>query len=320
MSFSTKGLRVLLNTNTFILMLKGFAMGAADIVPGVSGGTIAFITGIYDELVETISKVDTRVFSLLMQRRFKHLVDYLNAPFIIPLFIGIFMAIISLARVIHFFLDVYPQATWSLFFGLILSSVLFIAKKIENLMTFKSLFSIVLGIFIGYLTVSLVPVQTANSGAMIFFSGAIAICAMILPGISGSFILLILGKYAFITSALKNPFSLESLQVILVFSIGCLLGLISFSKILNFLLKHYHNIMMAILSGFMIGSLKKIWPWKEVLETKIIRGKTYILSEMNVLPQQFDQYFFLCLFIFLIGFFSVILLEKFSSRGVSSAG
>ena len=305
----------------YTLILKGFGMGAADIVPGVSGGTVALITGIYDELVQTISQYDHKILKVLLKRDFTEFRRLANLEFLISLFAGIFIAIISLSKLMHYMMEHYSIYTWSLFFGLVLASIIYIVKGIKKDLSLLSGVFIILGSVIGYLLVSLIPVQTANSPLMVFLSGCIAICAMILPGISGSFILLILGKYLYVTSALKSPFQIESIITIITFASGCLVGLLSFSKILNFLLKHYHHLMMCTLTGFMVGSLKKIWPWREVLESKIVRGKTHVLSDQVVLPQSVNSQVFIALAIMFLGIILVFLVERLGhKRGVSSAG
>ena len=296
------------------MLLKGFAMGMADIVPGVSGGTVALITGVYQDLIESISSFNRSFFSKILKKEFQAAFKQVNLPFLLTLFTGIILAVISMSRVMHFFMDEYSILTWSLFFGLILASIIFVGKTVENILTLKNLGFVMLGTIIGYSIVSLIPVTTPNSFIMIFLSGCIAICAMILPGISGSFILLILGKYLYITSALKNPFNLESITIISIFSFGCLLGLLSFSKILNFLLKSYHNITMCILTGFMIGSIKKIWPWKEVLESKIIRGKIHVLREVNILPPELNTEVIMAFSLMIIGIVLVLVLERLNKK------
>lgn len=302
---------------------KGFAMGMADIVPGVSGGTVAFITNIYDELLEAIASVNKSFIQKLLKFQIKEALDQVHFSFLAPLLVGIFSAILLTSKLMHFVMTEYPVWTWSLFFGLISASALYIAKHIQHPKNKLSYLFLPLGISVGYACVSLVPVTTPNSYPFVFGAGAIAICAMILPGISGSFILLILGKYAFVTSALKAPFDDNHLLVILTFCMGCLTGILSFSKLLNFLMHKHRNKMMFILTGFILGSLKKIWPWKETLETTVIRGKTYILQEQNIMPKSFDQETIIAVLVMFIGFFLVLGLEYISNkskRGVSSAG
>ena len=292
------------------LALKGFAMGVADIVPGVSGGTIALITGVYDELIKSISSVNKDFVQALSKLEIKKALEILNFKFLFPLGFGILFALVSMAKVMHYLMAEYSTYTWSLFFGLILSSIIFLGKGIKNISQPKNIFSIISGSLVGYAIVSLIPVQTPETSLMVFLSGCIGICAMILPGISGSFILLILGKYLYVTSALKNPFADGSLAIIIIFACGCLVGLLSFSKILNFLLSKYHNIMMCILTGFMIGSMKKIWPWKEVIEQKIVRGKIHVLQDRVIFPTEFDSQTIIAFVIMLVGFSLVFILEN----------
>ncbi|MAZ47180.1 MAG: DUF368 domain-containing protein [Halobacteriovoraceae bacterium] len=285
-------------------------MGMADIVPGVSGGTIALVTGIYDELVSSIAKINKTAVDLLIQKRFKDLLDHINISFLIPLGVGILTAIILMSRIMHFLMNEHAIYTWSFFFGLILASVVYVAKHIPNLKKPINLVALGVGSITGYLAVSLIPVNTPETHLMLFLSGAIAICAMILPGISGSFILLILGKYMSITSALKNPFVGDNITAIIVFSSGCLLGLLSFSKMLNFLLKNYYGLTMSLLTGFMIGSLKKIWPWKSAINEIIIRGKRHVLEEANYLPDHLNSEVILALIFAGLGLALIFFVER----------
>jgi putative membrane protein len=296
-----------------LLLLKGFAMGLADIVPGVSGGTIAFVTGIYDELLKSISSINKEFIKLILSFKFKEALDYINFKFLLSLGIGIASAILLTSRLMHFLLITYPEHTWGLFFGLIIASIIYISRSIEKPIKVKNISQFVLGTIIGVVLVSLVPVQTENSYLNIFLSGSIAICAMILPGISGSFILLILGKYAFITGALKAPFVDNHLLLILVFCCGCLVGILSFSKLLNFLMQKYHQAMITILTGFMFGSLKKIWPWKETLKSVVIRGKSHALEVENIMPELNSQAILTISFM-LLGFGLVFVIEYIAHR------
>jgi putative membrane protein len=299
-----------------ILGLKGFGMGMADIVPGVSGGTIALITGVYDDLIKSISSVNKDFIKLIFQFKIKEALSHLNFSFLLPLLIGIALAFITMSRVMHYFMNEYSIFTWSLFFGLILASILFIGKTIKNIKKFNNISLIGIGTIIGFAIVSLVPVDTPNSLPMVFIAGSIAICAMILPGISGSFILLILGKYMYMTSALKNPTADGNIFLILTFMAGCLVGILSFSKFLNHLLKNYHNQTMCILLGFMIGSMKKIWPWKEIIETKIVRGKTHILKDAVIFPSEFNSEVIIAFGLMIFGILLVLSIEKFSQKNL----
>jgi len=297
-----------------MVALKGFMMGMADIVPGVSGGTVAFITGVYDNLLASISAVDMQFVKYLLSFQIKKALDHINFTFLFPLLAGVAAAIISMSRVMHFLLESYPTQTWATFFGLIAASIIFIGKTIENPFGVKQAASSLVGIIIGYLIVSVVPTQTSEALPYVFLAGMIGICAMILPGISGAFILLILGKYAYVTGALKAPFIDSNLSIIIVFCLGCGVGILSFSKVLNYLLKHYHNIMMCFLTGFMIGSMKKIWPWKETLESITIRDKVHVLREANILPTQLDGAAMMAIGLMIIGFIAVLSLEYISNK------
>ncbi len=295
------------------LALKGVCMGTADIIPGVSGGTIALITGIYENLLQAIKSANMNMVRHLLNADFKNALAGVHFRFLLVLFSGIGMAIISLARLMNYLLHNHPVEIWSLFFGLIIASIIVVGKNVENIVGTAGL-SIAGGILIAHLIVNIIPLATPEALWFIFFSGFIAICAMILPGLSGAFILLILGKYEFITATLKNPFVMENLVIILVFCMGCLVGLTSFTRLLNYLLSKWHNLTLAFLTGLMIGSMQKIWPWKETLETIVIRGKEHVVASRNILPQTFDGPLLLAIVLIVAGFASVLLLERLSER------
>jgi putative membrane protein len=291
-----------------ILFGKGVCMGCADIVPGVSGGTIALITGIYAQLLEAISSVNITI-KHIFQLNFHKAAASLHLRFLITLLSGIGISVVGLASLMHYLLAEQPVPTWALFFGLIIGSILLIGKNINHWLGEGGV-AFLVGAVMAFFLVGMIPVHTPETMLFIFFAGMIAICAMILPGISGSFLLLIMGKYQFITGAIKNPFLDDSLLIIAVFGCGCLLGILGFSKILSFLLSRFHNTTMALLTGLMLGSMRKIWPWKETLESIVIRGKTHILSTSNVLPPQIDGEFYLALTLCVTGFVFVIVLQK----------
>lgn len=267
-----------------LLVLKGGAMGAADVVPGVSGGTIAFITGIYEDLLRSIRSFDLTAVKLLFSGRFAQLWKHINGAFIFPVLSGIAISILSLAKIMLYLLSNHAIETWSFFFGLIIASSILVAKEIKKWNT-STIISMIIGIVIAYWITIASPSSTPNDWWFIILSGAIAICAMILPGISGSFILLLLGKYMFIMQAL-NDFNL---YIISLFIVGAGAGIISFSHLLTWLLKKFHGITIALLMGFMIGSLNKVWPWKEILKTYTNNhGEQIPLLETNILPSQFE--------------------------------
>jgi putative membrane protein len=211
----------------------------------------------------------------------------------------------------HYLLTEHAVQTWSVFFGLITASILVVGHSINK--RFTSFPALILGIILAYGITGLIPLYTPEEPWFIFFSGMIAICAMILPGLSGSFILLILGKYAFITAALRNPVNPDNLEIILIFVAGCLVGILGFSRILRYGLARWHDYTLALLTGIMIGSMRKVWPWKITLESQIIRGKEHVLREENVWPL-FDFEFGIALLLMLAGFVLVLLLDKMSRQ------
>jgi putative membrane protein len=269
------------------LYLKGSAMGVADIIPGVSGGTIALLVGIYDQLLKVVSEIGPEVLGLVRRKQWKQIIQLPSLHFLINLMAGILTSLMIFSHVVHYCLNHYPQHTWGFFFGLIAASVVVLMYDLNHQKGFhylrESVF-LLLGILIAYLVIGLVPVETPQTWWFVFIAGGIGICAMILPGISGSFLLLIMGQYEFITGMIKNPFQAKSIFYLTFFNLGCLVGLLSFSRVLKKILARYHHATMALLIGFIFGSLRKVWPWKEVTASKMIRGKLKVISEVNILP------------------------------------
>ncbi len=293
------------------LFFKGVGMGTADIVPGVSGGTIAFITGIYEALLTAIASINSRLVLQVLRLNLKQALAGLHLRFLVTLVCGIALAVISTSHLMHYLLTEHAVQTWSVFFGLITASILVVAHSINK--RFTSFPALILGAILAYGITGLIPLYTPEEPWFIFFSGMIAICAMILPGLSGSFILLILGKYAFITAALRNPVNPDNLETILIFISGCLVGILGFSRILRYGLARWHDYTLALLTGIMLGSMRKVWPWKITLESQIIRGKEHVLREENVWPL-LDFEFGIALLLMLTGFMLVMLLDKISRQ------
>ena len=307
-----------------LITLKGLAMGAADVVPGVSGGTIAFIAGIYEELISTIDKLDISFFKVWKNSGFKTAFRTYNLGFLLALFGGVGISILSLAKLITFLLKEHPLLLWAFFFGLIIASILYIGNQITKWNAGVFLAGII-GIAISYYITIAEPVQSPTSYIFIFLSGFIAIIAMILPGISGSFILLLLGSYAVVLGTVKNfvdsllhwDFEIfkESLIKLLLFLLGCIVGLKVFSKALTYLFRNYQNLTLALLTGFMIGALNKVWPWKEILSFRTdSHGEQVPLLEKSILPGNFngDPKITLVIVLAIIGFLTIFLLEKFA--------
>jgi len=289
-------------------------MGAADVVPGVSGGTIAFITGIYEELLGSIRSVNGEAVKLLLRFDLAGFWRHINGNFLVVLLSGIGLSIVSLSRLILYLLEFHGELLWAFFFGLIVASAVVVAKKITRWTISVVLFGLV-GAAIAYYVTIATPTQTPEAYWFIFLSGAIAICAMILPGISGSFLLVLLAKYEFILGAVKEL----RLSIVAVFGLGCLVGILSFSHVLNWALKNYHNATVALLTGFMVGSLNKVWPWKQTLETYTDRhGEVKPLVQENVLPGAYEAltgqnaYLLYAVLLAIFGFLLVYLIDRFT--------
>lgn len=293
------------------MTVKGLCMGAADTVPGVSGGTIALITGIYDDLLSAIKSANTKMVMRILKFDLKGALCELHIRFILSLFLGISISILSLAQLMNYLLQHHPVPTWSLFFGLIAASIWVVGKQVEK-WTPGTGVSFLSGAGAAFIIVNLMPASTPEDLWFIFLSGLMAICAMILPGLSGAFILLILGKYEFIIATLKNPFLVENIQIIIVFISGCAVGLAGFARFLKLLLQKHHNLTLAFLTGLMFGSMRKIWPWKETLETAMIHGKLRVLKEKNIWPQAFDSDLAVAVCLIFAGFLAVLALERLS--------
>ncbi len=291
--------------------LKGMAMGAADVVPGVSGGTIAFISGIYEELISTISGVNPALFTIWQEEGFAAMWKKLNGNFIVALFTGILISIFTVMRLANYLLENHPVLIWSFFFGLVLASIWFVAKQIPK-WSLKVFLALIIGAAVAFYIVSLPPLSPNSSSLFLFFAGAIAVCAMILPGISGAFILVLLGAYKSVTEA-AHDFDVKTLGVI---ALGAIFGLLTFSKILKWLFVHYSSITLAVLTGFIAGSLNKIWPWKEVLESAIYGDKEVVLREASVLPWNFqgDPQTLWALVLMLAGFLLIVILEVVATQ------
>ena len=247
------------------LFLTGFSMGVADLIPGVSGGTIAFLSGIYDELIYSIKKLSGETLRLLLQLKFKAAIASIPFSFLIPLGLGLLSAVFGLSGLLTYLLEHFPIYVWSFFFGLVLVSTFVVLKRVVK-WDLSDRIAFILAAVGAYFLVGLVPVETPNTLQAIFLSGMVAICAMILPGISGSFILLLLGKYQQILEAVTQ----RDFLTLGVFIMGAAVGISLFARVLSWLFRTHHDISIAVLAGFMLGSVRKIWPWKEVIQTRII--------------------------------------------------
>jgi len=290
-----------------LLMLKGVGMGAADVVPGVSGGTIAFIVPFCTVSLQNHPYDNGKSLKLFFTGKWGAFWKAINGNFLISIVAGIAVSVFSLAKVITWLLTDHPVMVWAFFFGLVLASTWFVGKDIKE-WNKKTIPAFIIGVAVAYYITVATPAETPSNLFFIFLCGAIAICAMILPGISGSFILVLLGKYFYIMEAVKT----FDIATLLVFLAGACIGITTFSRVLSYALKNFRNITLAVLTGFMLGSLNKVWPWKETLETFTdSHGVVKPLVEANILP---NQYIVEAVVLMIVGFFLVYFLEKLSTR------
>jgi putative membrane protein len=289
-------------TRYLILAIKGFLMGAANVVPGVSGGTMALILGIYEELIHAIRSFNLRFLRLFVMLKIKEAISSLAWPFLLPVAVGVLAATLSLAQLLSWLLFTYPIMVWSFFFGLILSSV-FSVGRVVKAWRISTFIAIGLGGVGAYFLFSVIPVATPEASWFLFLCGFLAICAMILPGISGAYILVLLGKYHFTLEAVNN----RDIGTLFILTLGAAAGLLSFVRVLSWLLRRYHDLTMAVLMGLMLGSLRRIWPWKETVTTFIdSSGKEVPGLQINVVPPQVSAEVMLALLFLFLGFLVVV--------------
>lgn len=297
---------------SLLLAVKGMLMGAADVVPGVSGGTIAFVTGIYDDLLAAIASFDGNFFKLVFSLRLKEAFRRIPWSFLVPLLTGIGISIFSLARGVTFLLEHHPRELWAFFFGLVAASVWVVARSIpDKTPAFWS--GLTLGAVFAYVLVGLIPLSTPTAFWFTFLSGAIASCAMILPGISGSFILVLLSQYQRILEAVKD----FQFFVLAWFAAGAFAGLVSFSRLLRWLLARHSVPTLSVLCGFMLGSLRRVWPYQEILETTQIHGKNVVLKTQNILPDADTGEWVLHAALLAAGFLTVLTISHFAGRAAA---
>ncbi len=296
----------------FVLILKGIAMGAADLVPGVSGGTIAFISGIYEELISSLNAINLSLIKTIKTEGLKSTWGKINGNFLVAILLGIAISILSLSKLITWLLLEKPILVWAFFFGLVLASILFVIKKI-NQWKLGEFLGLIIGTFFAYQLTKLGALANSESMFYLFISGSVAICAMILPGISGAFILVLLGSYNTVLQAIND----KSIGKLAVFMAGAIVGILSFSKLLKWLFKTYKSITLAVLTGFMIGALAKIWPWKKALTYRInSKGINVPLNEECISPLSFDgnPQILSAIALMVFGFLMILILEKIGSK------
>jgi putative membrane protein len=296
-----------------VIGFKGIAMGAADVVPGVSGGTIAFISGIYEELLGAISSVNFGLLTTLKNEGFKAAWRQIHGNFLAALLSGIFISIVSLSKIIKWLLENEAILLWSFLFGLVFASILYMGKQIEK-WNFNIGFLGIIGVVFGFVITILPATNTSDiSYVFLIFSGAIASCAMILPGISGSYILLLIGIYPVVMTAVTE----RNITILSAIAIGVIIGLLSFSKLLKWLFAHYKQEMLVVLTGIMLGSLNKVWPWKKTVSTYLdSHNEIKPLLEQSISPFSFegDAQLTLAIVLAIIGFAIILIMEKLASK------
>jgi len=286
-------------------------MGIAEIVPGVSGGTIAFVAGIYEEFISSISNINLETFRLWPKEGFQSFWKALNGKFLVALFSGMLISIFSFSSLITWLFENHPIPLWSFFFGLVLASVFVVAKAIKK-WNLATVLLFLAGAVVAFYITTLPPSQNTDSLPFLFFSGALAICAMILPGISGSYILILLGSFKTVLSAVDD----RDFKIIITVGLGVVFGMLTFARLLKWMFDHYKNITLAVLTGFILGSLNKIWPWKKILETRMYGDKEKIIAERAVSPFSYegDSQLMYAIIAAIIGFSLIFILERTASK------
>lgn len=303
------------------VLIKGMLMGAADVVPGVSGGTIAFITGIYQELIATIDSLDIKMLSSLKKNGVIATAITYNIGFLLSLVMGIAISVVSLSKILSYLLQAHPIMIWSFFFGLVLASVIYVGRQISKWNVAAIVMMIVGGLLSYYITIA-EPVASPDQWWYLMLSGFIAIIAMILPGVSGAFLLLLLGSYESVLNSISGCVEAlssgdfnalwEHLKNLIMVGIGAIIGLKLFSKALTWLFVNYKNPTLALLTGFMIGSLNKLWPWKKVLKTRInSHGEEVPFLEASISPSEYagEPFILYASGLAICGFLLIIMLE-----------
>ena len=323
----------------FFLVIKGLAMGAANKVPGVSGGVVAFVAGFYEEFIYSLQKFNGKAFALLINGRFKSFFRYINGRFICLLFLGMIVSYFSVSKLLDYLIIHFELFIWSVFFGMIIGSIYYISKDFEGWCT-KAYISLFVGIIIG-ISISFLDPATENDNLwFVFLCGMISVTGMTLPGFSGSFILILLGNYVLLLvdsvnalydtifdvftgdfSFVDNAERVRMLKVLTVFTLGSVTGLVTFSHILNYVLKHYRNITLSLLMGFIIGSLGVVWPWKETIYKTNTNGSFILDSRGEKIIENYERFLpelgketYIAIGFIIIGILIVLALEWYGQK------
>jgi len=292
----------------FILFIKGMSMGIANVIPGVSGGTIALITGIYEDLINSLKSFDTKSLKLITSIDVLGFIKHTNLYFLLAVFGGSIVSVFSIASLFKYLFIHYPILIWAFFFGLIIASIYFVGKRITKWNT-ATIFSLIIGTLVAISLSFMTPASENDNLFFVFICGIIGISGMMLPGLSGSFILILIGNYELLMVTAVTELNILLLSV---FFLGSAFGLMSFSHILSWVFKHYKNQTLALLTGFILGSLSIIWPWKEVAESIIIKGKEKIIAYNWYFPNELNTETILAILLIIVGMLSVYALENFA--------
>lgn len=295
--------------NYFLLFLKGIAMGAANVIPGVSGGTIALISGIFEELIDSIKSLNLKAAKLFFTGKFKEFAKHINLYFLVSVFLGVGVSIFSLAKLLDFLFKNYNVWVWAYFFGLILASVYFIAKTISK-WNLSVILSLLIGTSIAIFITILTPASQNDNVFYIFLCGIVAVISMILPGLSGSFVLILMGNYQLV---MIDSVSTLNFKILIPLIIGAVAGLISFSHVLSWIFKKFKNLTLAVLSGFILGSLGILWPWKEEI-SQTFGEKTKVIGYNWHIPETFNKEVVFAIIFMIIGYLSIYIIEKVASK------
>lgn len=300
-----------------VLLLKGMAMGAANVIPGVSGGTIALITGIFEELIDAIKSFDTKALKLLKEKKFKELVNHIHLWFLLAVFGGIAISIITFAKLFGYLFENYPVYLWSFFFGLILASVYYVGKTVNRInLTSISFFVVGTAIAVGITLFN--PAMQNDAWWYLLICGVVAMISMILPGLSGSFVLILLGNYQLVMIDAVNNLDLA---ILLPVAIGAGIGLLAFSRLLSWIFKNYHDQTLAVLTGFILGSLSTLWPWKHIEYLKntdgsviFKHGKPIVSAYHKFFPTEMSSEVVWALVFMVLGILSIVLVEFLAKK------
>jgi len=299
------------------LFFKGVGVGAANVIPGVSGGTIALITGIFEKLINSIKSFDIKAVKLLFAGKFKSFARHVNLDFLIAVFSGVALSIISLAKLLGYLFDNYPVYVWAYFFGLILSSVYFVSKRISHWHV-SVIISMIIGAAIAIIISVLNPAVENESFIYLVLCGIVAICSMILPGLSGSFVLVLMGNYKLV---MINAVSTFRMEILIPVFIGAVVGLIAFSHFLSWIYRKFRDQTIALLTGFILGSLSILWPWQEPViladaagNPVLKEGKQIISGFTKYIPGEFNREVIIVIALVLAGFITILVTEKLAKQ------